>query len=95
MNDEKQDLDNLVKHPGWQRFTAYSHDEITKRLDTAIENAANNTSDALVANQLRQCIAVKQAIRLLLAWPGERVKLLREADAKREAVGQMSRRGSL
>lgn len=95
MTDEKQDLDNLMKHPGWQRFAAYSNAEIDTRLNAALENAANGTDDVVVANQLRQCIAVKQAIRMLLAWPQARMTMLREADAKREPSGQMSRRGTL
>lgn len=95
MTDEKQDLDNLTKHPGWHRFRDFSLKEITIRLENAEENAANSENDTVVANKLRQCIAVKQAIRMLLDWPDSRLKALANAEAQTVTTTQLSRRGDL
>jgi len=94
--DELHDLDNLVKHPGWQRFAEQGRKEIEARLNTALQNAANNTDDTLAINQVRQCIAVKQAVEALMAWPSQRVTVLRRADERGQltSVG-FSRRGDL
>lgn len=96
MTDEKQDLDNLTKHPGWHRFRDFSLKEISTRLENAEENAANSENDTVVANKLRQCIAVKQAIRMLLEWPDTRLKALAAVEtANTTTTTQLSRRGNL
>lgn len=95
MTDEKHDLDNLLKHPGWQRYEKQAKTEIEARLQTALVNAANNTNDALAINIVRQCVAVKQAIEALLEWPDARLKTLEASVTRSEKTGQMSRRGTL
>src|SRR6185369_12389598 len=95
MTDEKQDLDNLTKHPGWLRLRDYGLKEIEGRINTAIGNAANQTDDVMALNLLRQCIAAKQAIEQLLAWPESRLKVLTAADARDVTTTQLSRRGNL
>lgn len=96
MTDELQDLDNLTKHPGWLRFEQHGRQEIEARLTTALTNAANGTDDALAISQVRQCIAVKQAIDALLNWPEKRHAVLKQAADCRAHVGaSFSRRGDL
>lgn len=95
MTDEKQDLDNLLKHPGWLRITNYATKEIESRLNAALANAANTTEDALAISLVRQCVAVRQAITAFLEWPEARLKVLVAAETQRSAPGQLSRRGDL
>lgn len=95
MTDELQDLDNLTKHPGWLRFAEQGRQEIEARLGAALTNAANGKDDALAISQVRQCIAVKQAVEALLLWPKVRLSALKLAIAQRESVTSFSRRGDL
>lgn len=96
MTDEKQDLDNLLQHPGWHRITEQGLKEIEARMTTALANAANATDDVIAINQVRQCIAAKHALEAFLAWPAARLKILKDADlARLEGGRQLSRRGTL
>jgi len=95
MTDEKQDLDNLLKHPGWQRVVEYATKDIANRIKTAQRNAANETNDIMALNQLRQCLAAEQALETFVAWPQARLKALEHAAAQTTTSGQMSRRGTL
>jgi len=96
VTDELQDLDNLTKHPGWQRFAEQGRKEIEARLNAALQNASNCTDDTLAINVVRQCIAVKQAVEALKVWPEQRIAALKHAEARGAltAVG-FSRRGDL
>lgn len=95
MTDELQDLDNLTKHPGWLRFLEHGAKDVELRLNAALTNAANNADDTLAINQVRQCIAVRQAIEALLQWPMTRKRALQATVEKREPAGTFSRRGDL
>jgi hypothetical protein len=94
VTDEQRDLDNLLKHPGWLTFNTHGTKEVEARLNLALANAANGTDDALAISQVRQCIAVKQAIEALLKWPSDRLKVL-TANATTTTTPQLSRRGTL
>lgn len=96
MTDEKQDLDNLLKHPGWQLAVKHAQAEIEGRLNNALQNAANGTDDALAISLVRQCVAVRQAITAFVEWPESRLKVLQAAATERDVRGhQLSRRGTL
>jgi hypothetical protein len=95
MTDEQRDLDNLTKHPGWLIFTDHGTKDIAARLNLALANAANGTDDALAINQVRQCVAVKQAVEALMRWPDDRLKVLQQAAAAHSTTPALSRRGTL
>jgi len=94
MNDELQDLENLLRHPGWLRLTEFGLRDIHNRVTTATRNAANLEDDVKALNMLRQCIAARDAVEALIAWPTNQVKRLRELTT-RETTTQFSRRGDL
>lgn len=95
MTDEQTDLDNLTKHPGWLRLKEHGIKEIDGRINTAVANAANDNDDVSALNKLRQCIAAKQALEGLLAWPESRLRALTQADGRAATTTQLSRRGDL
>lgn len=95
MTDEHRDLDNLLKHPGWQLLTTNATKEIDARMNNALSNAANGTDDALAINQVRQVVAVKQAIEAFIGWPASRLKVLEMSAATTSTAPQLSRRGTL
>lgn len=95
MTDEQRDLDNLLKHPGWLILTTNAHKEIDARMSNALANAANGTDDALAINQVRQVVAVKQAIEAFIGWPESRLKVLTASTAQTTTTPQLSRRGNL
>jgi hypothetical protein len=96
MTDEQRDLDNLLKHPGWQLVEKAARAEIDGRLNDALARAADNSSDLLALNLVRQGVAVKRAIEAFLTWPRSRLKVLQERSEQRSnTVPQLSRRGDL
>lgn len=97
MTDEKQDLDNLLKHPGWLRLVEHGRQEIEARLSLALNNAANERDDLLALQKLRQVVAAREALEALLAWPKLRHSALVRSNEKfDESQGPvLSRRGSL
>lgn len=96
MTDEVQDLDNLLKHPGWLRVVDYAVKDIAARIKTAQANAANETNDVAALNKLRQCLAAEQALEAFIAWPGKRLAVLQASAAQVGSnVPQLSRRGTL
>jgi len=94
MSDELQDLENLLRHPGWLRLTEHGLRDIHNRVTTATRNAANLDDDVKALNMLRQCIAARDAVEALIAWPANEAKKLR-ALTQRETTTQFSRRGDL
>ena len=95
MSDELIDLENLLRHPGWLRLTEHGLTDINNRVMTATRNAANLDDDVKALNALRQCIAARDAVEALIAWPTNRVKGLRDLSARETTTTQFSRRGDL
>ena len=97
MTDERQDLENLLLHPGWLRVVDYALKDIAARIKTAQANATNETDDVRALNKLRQCLAAEQALQAFVAWPTGRLKALHEAQTAQTAATtpQLSRRGTL
>lgn len=78
-DQEREDLHALVHSPGWQRLTSWAYQDMGTRLTQATESAANLTDDVAALNQLRQVIAAKRAVDVVMQWPATRLK---ELDAK-------------
>lgn len=95
MTDETQDLGNLLKHPGWLRAVEYGLKDIENRIQTAQRNAVGERDDVMALNKLRQCLAAKDALESFIAWPGARLRVLQDADARSVTTTQLSRRGTL
>lgn len=92
MSDEREDLDNLVRHPGWLYVQRYAQQEFSEKILAATEAAANEPTDAQALNKLRQLIAGKRAVQMVLAWPTDRLRQLTE-QREREARGPSLPRG--
>jgi len=76
MSDEKEDLENLVKSPGWLRFEAAQRDYWQKALSTEIGAVAADRDDTLALQKIRQIIAAQRAVEAALAYPKERINRL-------------------
>ena len=85
MTTIREDLDNLVKSPGWKRLKAWAQSEWSDRLLTHTEQAANTADDVQALNKLRQVIAARRAVEMVLGWPDEQIKRL-DAPAPHSAV---------
>jgi len=91
-NQEREDLDALVKSPGWLRVKQWATTDLQARMMQATEGAANLTDDLAALNQLRQVIAAKRAVEVVLHWPAARVATLTAA-AEPEREPALSRGG--
>lgn len=93
MSDERDDLQNLLKDPGWLRFAQAQESYWKDALLTAIAGAANDRDDAVALGKIRQIVAAQQAVLRCLAWPAERVRALTEQDRQADRVPSLSRGG--
>lgn len=93
MSDEKDDLENLVKSPGWLRFKEQQESYWRDTLLGAIASAANDSNDAVSIGKIRQIVAAQQAVQRCVAWPQERMRHLSEQDTKANWLPAMSRGG--
>ena len=91
-DQEREDLDALVTSPGWLRVTQWAKEDFAARMTQATESAANLTDDVAAINQLRQVIAAKRAVELVLAYPRQRMKALAQPVESDELVS-LSRGG--
>jgi len=94
-DQEREDLDALVKSPGWHRIKAWATSDMSAHMLAATEQAANVTDDAVALNKLRQVIAAKKAVEMTLNWPEDRLKALTAVAARDERDQSFSRRGGL
>lgn len=80
MTDEKADLDNLLKAPGWLRLLEHARHEwvvgYPAKVKLAIQQARADGTD--VASAVASVDAAADAINALVSWPGERVKFLQK-----------------
>lgn len=97
MPSEQEDLDALLKAPGWLRFANHAEQEWTQRIEQLMGTAVNDTDDKLALDKMRQVIAAKKAIVQLMRWPHDRLaELGRAADSRaKETAEPLSRRGPL
>lgn len=83
MSTEREDLENLVKSPGWQRVRQWAISEWREQIAQATDTAANATNDTDALNKLRQIIAARKAVELVTGWPDDRLKELTRSAAPR------------
>lgn len=75
--DELSDLESLLAHPGWQRFSAYALSRWgPESLMAHVKTALNDKDDAAAVSKLRQAAVASDQILTLLNWPEQRVKML-------------------
>lgn len=94
-DQEREDLDALVKSPGWHRVKAWAKHDLAQNMTQATEAAADLTDDVVALGRLRQVIAAKKAVEMALNWPEERLAKLVSDAAGQEREPSYSRRGGL
>ena len=72
--DYKSDLEDLQKHAGWLALKQWARQEWAAQILTHTENAANSEDDGVALNRLRQVLAAKKAVDLVLEWPERELK---------------------
>lgn len=80
MHSEREDLEGLLGHPGWLRLAQWAKKEWNDQIVTLTEQAANNTDDTQALVRLRQVLAAKKAVELVMEWPLQRVRGLAAKD---------------
>ena len=95
---EQEDLDNLVKSPGWQRVVAQARLEWVTSYPVKIKQAiaqarqAHESSDAAV----QAVDAANDAINALVSWPQSRLNALKGfSEAIVRQASDPARRGGL
>jgi len=77
MTGEQEDLENLLRHPGWLYFKAHAEKQIGDELANHMRNAVNDSNDAAALQKMRQIIVAKDAVERLVKWPEERISKLK------------------
>lgn len=91
---EYEDLENLRKHPGWQRFTAWVLQDGVQAVESEMARALDNDNDQVAAGRMRQAIAGKRAVERAIRWPHDRIKSL-SGEPEQDPSLPPSRRGNL
>jgi hypothetical protein len=81
-SNELEDLENLVKSPGWHWIERIAHDKINADMRQALDQL----DDDVVVGKLRQLAAGRRALEWILDAPKTRVKTLQH-QAQPTAVG--------
>ena len=92
---EHDDLENLLKSPGWLRLGEQARTTWTEQMAHYVTQATGDADDTMALNKLRQVVAAKTAVERLLAWPAERLRHLADITAQERAAPTLSRRGGL
>ena len=84
-DSEREDLSNLVKHPGWLRFLDHAKKEwggsaYGQRVKQTIAKAIAEKSEIGVAVQIID--GQNDAINALMSWPTERLRWYEREAAK-------------
>ena len=96
MNQELDDLVNLVKSPGWQRWCQSAVADAQAKVETEMVYALEHEDDRIAAGRMRQAIAGKRAIERAIRLVHERIKDLQSADAESgETASMPMQRGGL
>ena len=93
MQDEKTDLEQLVKSPGWLRFVQAQDAYWADALSREVAGAANDRDDLIALQKIRQVIAAQRAVTAAVAWPQERIRALTAMDKAETHTPAMSRGG--
>jgi hypothetical protein len=92
---EYEDLDALLKAPGWLRVVHAIKEEWVGKFDQYVTAAVNGNKDAMT--ELMKLTAARTAVLAALQYPEQRLRQLDAAAATREAEVRipLSRRGTL
>ena len=90
---EYEDLDSLIGNAGWLRLKQWVENDFAAKMQHAMEQAANSTDDIDALNKLRQVLAAKKAVMLVLDWPQQRLNGLRAQKMAQETHTDLSRSG--
>lgn len=93
--NEAEDLDDLLRHPGWALVTTHARRYWGDELENHLAVAVGDTNDTLALAKMRQIIAAKRAVLALIDWPTERLRQLEAGAASRTPRITESRRGTL
>lgn len=95
---ERDDLDNLLKSPGWQTLVETEREWWRINMSAQVRRCADSPDDTAALNKLRQICAAQDAVERFIKKPMERLKQL-TADVRdereREEAPVLSRRGGL
>jgi hypothetical protein len=94
---EKDDLDNLLKSPGWLMLKDYARKEWRENYPAKVKMAIQHAKgDNLSLSAAVEAVdAASDAINALLSWPQERLQRLAQIVEAEHAVTGPSRRGTL
>ena len=75
INQEREDLNGLLTHPGWLRLKAHLDDLYgPEQMVRHYESAANVVDQAERLAQIAQITQRLRAVRDILDWPAKRIK---------------------
>lgn len=103
-SNEREELDELVASPGWQRFCQHVEQEWGNvahgggaRFTYAARTAANDVDDATAIVKMRQVCFAQREVLALIAWVNGSLKDATKRDQEFAAVAapNFSRRGDL
>jgi len=75
-DQEREDLKDLLKHPGWLRLVTAEKAWWDENLGAQLAVCANDANDVAALNKMRQLVAAKQAVDRFIARPSEMLKRL-------------------
>ena len=79
--DYKGEIEDLLKSAGWSALKAWAQKEWAAQVLQHTENAANSDDDSVALNRLRQVLAAKKAVDLVLLWPENELKKFQQLPA--------------
>ena len=88
---EREDLDALMKAPGWLRLKNAVEKEWVGRFDDYVTAAVSGQRDAV--QELVKLTAAKSAVLAALQYPQERIRQIDAAVKERTATEVMARGG--
>jgi ABC-type Fe2+-enterobactin transport system substrate-binding protein len=97
--NEREDLESLLKAPGWLRLINHSRKEwagdgYAAKIKLAIRHATEKNEN--VAEAVQRVDAANDEVNAVLSWPKDRVQTLLTQEAQRQSsLVTLSRRGGL
>jgi hypothetical protein len=97
--NEREDLESLLKAPGWLRLIQHSRKEwagdgYAAKIKLAIKDAMEKNQN--VAEAVQRVDAANDQINAVLSWPKDRVATLLSQETQRSSsMTTMNRRGGL
>jgi hypothetical protein len=95
MADEREDLVNLLTHPGFLRLQDFARRMWKDDVELHLAQATNDRDDFTALHKLRQVLMARKAIEQLMSWPGERVQKIDAKIEQDQSPAGQSRRGPL